>query len=250
MVSLDLITKELKSIKLTDFKKKYLYIYAVMLNGLAVAKQGSSQVNVAERIYNYLNKEHSNQQKGKFFMLAALEFPIKTAVTSAENFLKKNITCKFNVFNDQPQALEQYQLQPYWLSISPYLKNFPFSTALYINDNADELISQLCKEQKIDYESIPYVQRQNSDNSKNKLSWIKKVDDINKDPSCIEQISGIGNVSVKAFKHIILKKHLPISSLDDACHDIEVRIKEYNAQFGRRAKYDAVIKWLNEGCCP
>ena len=57
MVSRSEIKTELNKLNINelDYAKNYWYLYAVIIDGMAVAKPGSSSVNILNRIYKYIN---------------------------------------------------------------------------------------------------------------------------------------------------------------------------------------------------
>ena len=255
MIRRDLIVKELNDLKITKFEGYYWYFYCTIIEELAVAKPGSSQVHLANRINNYLNVEHSNQHKKEFFMLAVIEFKTPRSLTAAENFIKKNNSDRFDVFKDQPRALEQYQLKPFWDEIKPYLTNFPFAIKSYINPHADRIVSEVVKSQLIPYKTISYKHRYSQEKNspsdiieKTKLTsepnWLRKINNINNDPHCIQNIIGIGPKTVEAFVYIINEKPITNVSINAARDDITSRTKNYNSVFSCKAKYNSVIQWI------
>lgn len=158
MVSRSEIKTELNKLNIneTDYAKNYWYFYAVMIDGMAVAKPGSSTVNILDRIYTYINKEHANQKFSNFNLIAVIEFARSKSVKNAENFIKQNTDARFDVFINQTTQLEQYQLKNFYDEIKDYLTNFPFSLKSYINQNASEIITNIIKLQKISYQTTLY----------------------------------------------------------------------------------------------
>ena len=158
MVSHSEIKTELNKLNIneTDYTKNYWYFYAVMIDGMAIAKPGSSTVNILDRIYTYINKEHANQKISNFNLIAVIEFARSKSVKIAENFIKQNTDARFNVFINQPAQLEQYQLKNFYDEIKNYLTIFPFSSKSYINQNASGIIINMIKLQKISYLTTLY----------------------------------------------------------------------------------------------
>jgi len=140
----------------TDYNKKYWYLYSVNINGMAVAKPGISTVNILTRIYNYINKEHSNQEIRNFNLIVLIEFKREKSLKGAENFIKENTDARFNIFTNQPHQLEQYQLKNFYDEIKDYFSNFPFSSKSYINQNASEIIENTIKLQTVSYLTTLY----------------------------------------------------------------------------------------------
>lgn len=178
MVSRDKIRNELNKLNIaeTDYGKNYWYFYAAMINGMPVAKPGISTVNILDRIDTYLNKEHSNQKKYVFKMIAVIEFPRKRSLAAAEKFIKENNDARFNIFNDQPAQLEQYQLKPFYEEVKEYLNNFPFSSRSYINKSASKIIDDFIWAQTTKYLSTNYEKKESKKEYKKEETRFKKTD--------------------------------------------------------------------------
>jgi len=178
MISRSEIKADLNKLNISDYTKNYWYFYTIIIDDMAIAKPGSSTVNILDRIYKYINKEHSNQKISNFNLIAVIEFVRSKSVKVAENFIKQNTDARFNVFINQPQQLEQYQLRNFYDEIKDYLVNFPFSSVSYINKNASEIIKNMIKLQKKSYLSTLY-QSNNIDIKQkelNKTTSIKSYD--------------------------------------------------------------------------
>lgn len=158
MITFNEIERQLTKLGIdsNNYDKYYWYFYSVTINGLAVAKPGSSTVNLLKCIYNYINVEHSNQKITNFSVIAVIEFNQKKSLVAAEKFVKENNNICFNVFKNQPYYLEQYQLKPFYDEIKKYLEKFPFSSKSYINPNADDIITNVSRLQKILYLTTNY----------------------------------------------------------------------------------------------
>lgn len=158
MISRNRIKKQLEYLKITDYTKNYWYCYAITLNGMAVAKPGRSSVNLLDRIYQYINVEHSNQKIENFFLIAVIEFDRKKSLIAAENFIKENTDRRFNVFKNQPSQLEQYQLKPFFDEINKHFINFPFSTKSYLREDkyVTRIVNYILSKHETPYLSLEY----------------------------------------------------------------------------------------------
>lgn len=156
MVSRSEILIQLNKLNIRDLTKNYWYFYSIMINGLAVAKPGSSTVDLLNRIHNYINVEHSNQTISNFKLIAVVEFRNIKSVKNIENFIKANIDEKLHIFSNQPPLLEQYQLKSFYDITKKYLDRFPFALNSYINPNANNDIDELIKLQTTKYLTSKY----------------------------------------------------------------------------------------------
>jgi hypothetical protein len=284
MISQDLICDQLDFMGVCGdaMGKKYLYMYCLLINGLPVLKPGRSEVHLAKRIHRYLNVEHMNQAKSHFNILAIIEFDNTKKLKNAETFIKNIVTGEYNIFSNQPFALEQYQLVPLWNELKSSLENFPFSKKVYIMPKCNIIVKYLASLQITPYGVIDYESRastklivhcqascaqkqlihpddENSDDvsldNKNSANdsladessegWFKKVNSLNINPHSVQKIKGMGPVSAEAFIIALKKSPISIKSFSSACADITAKIQKYNRETGHCARYNALITWLN-----
>jgi predicted GIY-YIG superfamily endonuclease len=109
-----------------------VYCYALHLNGYPCAKIGFSSKRLAQRIHNYLEKEHNDQSKdySTFRILFCIEFSSKDEAKTCEQFIKSRAK-KYPIYKEH-KTVEQYKLEETFDSLKEHVIDKPFSFAIKV----------------------------------------------------------------------------------------------------------------------
>ena len=274
---LQIINKQINSLKIPNETSHLLYLYSLELDGKLCVKPGITSQNLSERIYKYLFVEHKNQTKNMdtFMLLAVYNFDSINVAKSAESFVKEGLK-KYPLHIKQHHLTEQYCLKSSWNALSPLVNNtFPFCANHWIHSNINNKVNdiienynsdQIIKKKEI-FENKIYalneqiikilenytLNEQNNEIIKNKVNsaseqckstsiskWENKYENIING----EKIYGIGPVTIDAIQYVNKNCVLNRESMGIFCNDLKKEMMAYNRTKGKKSHYNVVIKYI------
>jgi hypothetical protein len=141
-----IIDQEVTKIGITNNNGNYWYFYALLLDGKPCAKFGMTGDHLGNRIYKYLEKEHSGQTKdwSTFHLICAIKFKKKSCIKHVEGLVKVHAK-DHPLHSYQHFNTEQYNLPKVWEQIREFImtKSFPFAEKVYLVGNPDEVIQMI-----------------------------------------------------------------------------------------------------------
>lgn len=184
-----------------------IYFYSIILDEKPCLKAGKTTKKLGDRIAQYLNKEHMNQNKmpSTLNVLGIIIMEDET-IDTCETFIKSAL--KPHPLNKgQHSNIEQYDLCKGWVLIRDHIKYFPFALESFVNVNAESIISNLYRMCNANYRILAnnFVKDKTTKKNKEKqmVTYLNKMTITD-----IKKIDGIGKVTSSQ-----IHQKLPLSSM-------------------------------------
>lgn len=184
-----------------------IYFYSIVLDGKPCIKAGKTVKKLVERITQYLNKEHLNQNKmpGTLNVLGIIIMEEDT-ITTCETFIKSALK-NYPLNPRQNHNTEQYDLCKGWIQVRDHIANFPFALESFLNPNAELVIAKLYKMCCMNYRVLAsnFIKEKCAKKTRERkmLAYINKMTSAD-----FTKINGIGKVS-----SLSIYDKLPLSSV-------------------------------------